>query len=67
VSETKRRAIAELTIGEARRTIGILKRLERNQARIAAEDRDRPGAPSPYTAAEIREAARRAATRARSA
>ena len=61
--ETKLRAMPELTIGEARRAIGILKRLEKGQAAIAAASRTAVGTPSSHTLAEIRAAARRAAAR----
>lgn len=57
--ESRMRAIAELSIGEARYVTGVLKKLERNQAAVAL---DRvAGRPSTATDHEIRMAARRAA------
>jgi hypothetical protein len=64
VHDDRRRLLPELTMAEARRVIGILKRLERNQVRILAESRATPGRPSRHTDREIREAARRAAQHA---
>ncbi len=47
VSEDRTRAIAQLTVGEARRLTGILKTLERNGARLRAEAAALPPAPAP--------------------
>ncbi len=56
-SNFRTRAIASLTVGEARTVIGTLKRMERNQARLGAGPRRRLGASD----AIIRLAARRTA------
>ena len=55
------RPLAQLTMGEARQVIGVLKRLERNRAALLEAYRATPGTPSHYTDDVIRLAARRAA------
>lgn len=61
VSGSRTRLITALTMLEARRLIGIVKKMERNVARIAAEGR--AAAPARETASEdlIQRAAQRAA------